>query len=126
MKKLQDFLRIDLPPFVESAYELFFSQYSNIHTLVVGVSGGADSMLVLVSLYVFLRKHQNISIAVVHCNHKTRRNTDVEENMLLNFVHHVTEYHGYRYRGTSFSESDLRKRRWKCFEDVLTQGDFSH
>ena len=53
-------------------------------TVVAGISGGPDSM-VLLDLLLKLKKAKKINIVVVHINHNVREEADIEENYVKDF-----------------------------------------
>ena len=83
------------------------------NTVIVGVSWGADSMLLLYLLYNY---STNIKIIVVHCNHKTREDCDQESLIVKKFSKKLGCIHKkYEYTWQKFDENSLRYRRHKCF-----------
>ena len=75
--------------------------------ILVAVSGWPDSMLVSILVYQFLVKKwfdlQNLYY--VHCNHKTRSETDEEELFIRSFFDWLN-LSVYTYSGDKFSEDD--------------------
>lgn len=65
------------------------------------------------------RGHDMVSI-VVHCNHRTRPQTDDEEQMVLDYVRDGAEFHAFRYRGSEQSERAWRVWRRQCIERVVS------
>ncbi len=90
--------------------------------LVVGVSGGADSITLLDVLHE-LRHALGIKICVVHCNHHLRTNSDKDELLVRKFVKKLNlplyVYHR-KFFSTSESVSEDAARQWRfeCFLKV--------
>jgi tRNA(Ile)-lysidine synthase TilS/MesJ len=86
--------------------------------------------MVLCSVYQYLFSQQgegeSLRLVVVHCNHKTRKETDHEESLVMQYLDRSVEYRGFRYRQKPSTESDLRTWRWGCFEKVVAEKQHVH
>lgn len=87
---------------------------------LVAVSGWPDSMLSCIVLYqFFLEKKLNFdNLFFVHCNHKTRNETDDEEKFIRWF------FAGFNldicvYSGVEKTENSLRERRYEEFNRII-------
>lgn len=67
--------------------------FSEDTKLVLAVSGGVDSM-VLLQLFLTLRKNHHFDLCVVHVNHQLRKESMAEERMVKGYceIHHVPLY----------------------------------
>ncbi|MBU6172806.1 MAG: tRNA lysidine(34) synthetase TilS [Planctomycetes bacterium] len=80
--------------------------------IVLGVSGGADSILLMHSLATIATNKRNVQ--VVHCNHGQRgEESDADEA----FVHEQADRLGVRYRSFRLSETESQKKS----EEALRQ-----
>ncbi len=123
MSKIQDFLTKRLPETLITSYDDFFSTKEK-RNLIVAVSGWADSVYVLVSLLAYLEQYSQVHqhrVIVVHCNHRTRNETDEEEEAIKLFLNNTLPLYLFRYRKDDKSESAMRQRRRQCFSDVVSQ-----
>lgn len=94
---------------------------------LVAVSWGPDSMLSSIVLYqFFLEKNLNFdNLFFVHCNHKTRKETDDEEKFIRSF------FSGFNldvsvYDGTDKSENVLRERRYAEFNEIIKKNKIDY
>lgn len=101
--------------------KLDLSKYNikNTDYIVVGVSGGADSVALLDLL---LNSIDHSKIVVAHVNHHVRIESDIEEEYLRNFclerniIFETTKF--LEYKENNF-ENEARKRRYKFYEKLL-------
>lgn len=101
--------------------KLDLSKYNikNNDYIVVGVSGGSDSVALLDLL---LNSIDHSKIVVAHVNHHVRIESDIEEEYLKNFclerniIFETTKF--LEYKENNF-ENEARKRRYKFYENLL-------
>jgi tRNA(Ile)-lysidine synthase len=93
----------------------------NRSALVVGVSGGPDSMCLL-NLLLELKEEKRFSIVVAHINHNLREESDEE----YEFVKKFSEDHNLLFEGiklgeynTNSIENEARTKRYNFYEEVL-------
>lgn len=98
-------------------------------TIVVGVSTGIDSMVLLDEL---IRAHEliNFKIVVAHVNHQMRLQSIEEEQFIKEFCHKKgidirISYFDYNFHPGNFQE-EARKFRYQFFEEVINEfhGDY--
>lgn len=94
---------------------------------LVAVSWGPDSMLSSVVLYHFFleNKLDFNNLFFVHCNHKTRKETDDEEKFIRSF------FEGFNldvctYSGTDKGENSLRERRYAEFNEIIKKNKIDY
>lgn len=91
-------------------------------TLVVGISGGPDSMCLL-HVLISLREKYKLNIICAHINHGLRIESDeekifVEEYCKNNII--IFEYLKIEsYENNKFTESDARRKRYAFFEKLI-------
>gem|GEM_PF-5484305 len=56
----------------------------------------------------------------MHCNHKTRKETDREESFVRSFCSAVS-FVSFSYEGHDFSERALRTWRWGCLAEMYRE-----
>ena len=90
-------------------------------TLVVGVSGGPDSMCLL-NLLLELKEEKRLNIVVAHINHGLRKESDEE----YEYVKKFSSDHNLLFEGiklgefdTNSIENEAREKRYNFYEDVL-------
>ena len=103
--------------------EIFLNNLLNKNdTLVVGVSGGPDSMCLL-SMLLKLKDKYNLKIICAHVNHKVRKESDDEKTFVENYAlksNIIFEYTELEYED-GFSEDIARKKRYKFFDELLSK-----
>ena len=91
-------------------------------TVVIGLSGGPDSMVLLHHLINY-RYKKNINIVCAHVNHNLRKESDSEALFVSNYcasnnvifeMMKITEY-----TGNSFSEKEAREKRYNFFDEMV-------
>ena len=89
--------------------------------LVVGVSGGPDSMCLL-NLLLELKEEKRLNIVVAHINHNLRDESDEE----YEFVKKFSEDHNLLFEGiklgeydTNSIENEARTKRYNFYEEIL-------
>ena len=94
-------------------------------TVVIGCSGGPDSMA-LMNILMEFRKKINISIICAHVNHKVRTESDNELKWLEGFCnkHHIIfeSMCIYNYGDDNF-HNEARNIRYQFFEDLVRKYD---
>ena len=88
-------------------------------TIVVGVSGGPDSMCLL-SMLLNLKDRYNLKIICAHVNHKLRKKSEKEKIFVENFCINnniIFEYTELEYEN-GFSESIAREKRYNFFDKL--------
>ncbi len=88
-------------------------------TIVVGVSGGPDSMCLL-SMLLNLKDRYNLKIICAHVNHKLRKKSEKEKIFVENFCINnniIFEYTELEYEN-GFSESIAREKRYNFFDEL--------
>ena len=95
-------------------------------TVVVAISGGPDSML-LIDTLVDLREKLNIKIVVAHVHHNLRKQSDEEAIQVETYCKQkklIFEMMKIdKYPNDKFSEEAARKIRYEFFEKVLKKYD---
>lgn len=105
-----------------------FAMLENGETVVLGVSGGADSMCLLAVLKE-LAVEWNLQLHVVHVNHQLREEAEEEEAYVENICGKwKVSYHGFRKDIAAYAKEQKysveeagRRYRYECFEDVCKQ-----
>lgn len=97
---------------------------NNNDTIVVGVSGGPDSMCLL-SLLKSLAKKYHLKIVCAHVNHGIRKESDKEKEFVENYCvinNIIFEYYKIEeYKNNKFTESDGRNKRYAFFKQLVTK-----
>ena len=90
--------------------------------IVIGVSGGPDSMCLLHILN-SLKKDYNLNIICAHVNHGLRKESEKEAEFVKNFCKKnniIFEYYIIQnYKNNKFSESEGRKKRYEFFDLLI-------
>lgn len=89
-------------------------------TIVVGVSGGPDSMCLL-SMLLNLKDRYSLKIICAHVNHKLRKKSEKEKKFVENFCINnniIFEYTELEYEN-GFSESIAREKRYNFFDKLV-------
>ena len=101
--------------------EIYLNKLLNKNdTLVVGVSGGPDSMCLL-SMLLKLKNKYNLKIICAHVNHKLRKESENEKKFVENYAvinNIIFEYTELSYEN-GFSESIAREKRYKFFDELI-------
>ena len=91
--------------------------------IVVGVSGGPDSMCLL-HLLCDLKEQLNLKIIVAHMNHKVRKESDEEANYVKDFSDEnnlIYEYFELKEIPKSNFHSEARIIRYKFFNELINK-----
>jgi len=91
-------------------------------TLVVGISGGPDSMCLL-HVLISLREKYKLNIICAHINHGLRIESDEEKIFVEEYCKNnniIFEYLKIEsYENNKFTESDARRKRYAFFEKLI-------
>ena len=90
-------------------------------TLIVGVSGGPDSMCLL-NLLLELKEERRYNIVVAHINHGLREESDEEYEYVKKFsFDHNLLFEGIKLGefDTNSIENEAREKRYSFYEDIL-------
>ena len=103
--------------------EIFLNNLLNKNdTIVLGVSGGPDSMCLLSMLLKYKDKY-NLKIICAHVNHKVRKESEEEKVFVENYAlinNIIFEYTELEYED-GFSEDIARKKRYKFFDELVSK-----
>lgn len=118
MKFIKD-VKCDISVF-EDVFDRLWQYIFDDTKILVAVSWWPDSMLVSILLYQFflLRGFDFNNLYYVHCNHKTRAETEAEEQFISTFFSGLNLSVG-SYSGGDFSEDALRQWRYAFFNDLI-------
>lgn len=118
MKNIKDIVM--LPDEVLQVFQLLFESIFKKTKILVAVSGWPDSMLVSVLFYRFFLENKITldNLFFVHCNHKTRPETDDEEKFISSFFDWLNLF-TYVYDWIEKWENELRERRYSKFNEVI-------
>ena len=92
-------------------------------TIVVGTSGGADSMCLL-SILNSLKSSLKLNIICAHINHNLRKESKKEYALVKKYCeeNNITlEYTVFDYGNAKFTESLGRKKRYAFFEELVNK-----
>lgn len=92
-------------------------------TIVVGVSGGADSMCLL-SILKSLKEEYNLNLICAHVNHNLRKESVHEYEFVKKFCEEndiIFEYKTLEYKENKFTESIGRKKRYDFFNSLINK-----
>lgn len=104
---------------MEEVYTFLDNNLKSSEYVVIGVSGGVDSM-VLLSL---LNKRINAKIVCAHIHHNLRKESDEELDFVRKFCeinNVIFEFKKLEYEN-KFSEDIAREKRYSFFEEVLNK-----
>ena len=133
LKTYQDFLQkaSDFSSFFEQeriqrVFQKFETYVHDRIGLTVGVSGGVDSMsMICLVLARFQKNNYDFQrIHIVHCNHKIRKQSEIEAEYLKTFFQGLPFFYFERNSeekentNLKCDENTLRKRRYQCFYKV--------
>ena len=93
--------------------------------VVIGLSGGPDSMALL-NILLEYRKKINMNIVCAHVNHGIRKESDDEEIFVHNYCKEnnvIFEYMKLEKCNNSNFESFARKKRYDFFDSVIKKYD---
>ena len=92
-------------------------------TIVVGVSGGPDSMALLYILNEF-KKKMGLRLVCAHINHNTRKESDDEEKYVRSYCKSnniIFESVKIKFWGDDNFENEARSKRYNFFEELIDQ-----
>lgn len=90
-------------------------------SIVVGVSGGPDSMALL-NILIDIRKNLDIQIICAHVNHNIRKESEDEKKFVEKYCHSnniVFEYHKIDEYGDDNFHNEARSIRYKYFGQIV-------
>lgn len=90
-------------------------------TIVIGLSGGPDSMC-LFSLLLEIRKYINLNIICAHVNHNVRKESQEESEFVKKVVQDnncIFEYFKIESYEQENFESNARNKRYKFYEELI-------
>ena len=94
----------------------------NDDTLVLGISGGPDSMCLL-HVLISLKEKYNLKLVCAHINHGLRIESNEEKIFVENFCQNngiIFEYLKIdNYKNNKFSEEEARRKRYAFFEELI-------
>ena len=92
----------------------------NNQTIIAAISGGPDS-IVLLNLLLQVKKEKNLKIVCAHVNHKLRKESANEAQMIKNYCQKNNVIFEYmeinEYKGNT--ENYARKKRYEFFEKLI-------
>ena len=100
----------------------------NNDTIVIGNSGGPDSMFLLNALLT-LRKEYNLKLICAHVNHNVRKESDHEQIFLMDYCEDydiVFETMKIENYGDDNFHNQARKIRYNFFEDIVKKYDANY
>lgn len=111
---------------MKEANNIIKSYISDNSTVVLAISGGPDSM-VLLNLVLKFKSSKNLNIVCAHVNHKLRKESEEEEKFVKNYCKEngiIFELLTIdEYKTSKFSEADARNRRYKFFNELILKYD---
>jgi tRNA(Ile)-lysidine synthase len=108
---------------MDEVYQFLQNEIKNNTVIVVGVSGGPDSMAIL-HLLLKLRDIKKLNIICAHVNHNIRKESEEEASHLEQYCKEynitfemmmIEEYNGANF------ESEAREKRYAFFEKLITK-----
>ena len=100
-------------------------KFNNNDIIIVGCSGGPDSMALL-DMLIKIRDKYNLTIIVAHVNYNVREESVLEEN----YVKDYSESNNLIFEGLSITEysddnfeNEARKIRYKFFDELVSKYD---
>ena len=130
MKIIDEILNKDFDKF-DDLFDRLSEYFLDNKKLLIAVSGGPDSMFlsVLILKYFQLNNLNLDNLCFVHCNHKTRKETDKEEK----FVKKQLQVTGCKFQIVSYNkqndgvvketENDLRQWRYGEFQKIIDKNN---
>lgn len=106
---------------MEKAHQFLKEQINKNDILVVGVSGGPDSMALL-SLLCNLKKEMPIQIICAHINHNIRKESEAEELFVADFCKQngiIFEAMKIQTYSTDNFHNEARIKRYQFFEQLI-------
>jgi tRNA(Ile)-lysidine synthetase-like protein len=82
----------------------------NDNTIVISLSGGVDSMVILFLLSQIKNKYNNLKIVAIHIDYHNRPETGLEAEFLFNYCYHMNIPLYYRYIHEGVRERSSKKR----------------
>lgn len=101
-------------------HEYLLNKFNNNEYVVIGLSGGPDSM-VLLSILLDIKKVKNINIVCAHIHHNLRKESDDEKVFVENFCKDnniIFEYMKIEDYNGEFSEEKARNIRYNFYKNI--------
>lgn len=90
--------------------------------IVIGLSGGPDSMCLL-NVLITLKEKYNLTIICAHINHGLRIESEEEKEFVQKYCEKNNVIFEYlkidNYKNNKFSEEEARKKRYNFFESIV-------
>ncbi len=106
---------------MKEVYDYLEKKIQKNSTIVVGVSGGSDSMCLLY-LLLQLKKQLNLKIIVAHINHNIRKESEIEAKFVEKYTIKNKCFFEYlkinSYEKENF-ESNARKKRYQFYNKLI-------
>ena len=103
-------------------------KFNNNDIIIVGCSGGPDSMALL-DMLLKIREKYNLKIIIAHVNYNVREESVLEENYVRNY----SESNNLIFEGLSITEysddnfeNEARKIRYKFFDELVSKYDANY
>ena len=128
-KCISNFIKNDFSKFDNIFYNLSKYDFWN-KKILVAVSGGPDSMFLSVLIYAFFVKN-NLdldNLFFIHCNHKTRLETDLEQRFIEDFFKWLNisvAVYDENINKTK-TENNLRKWRYQIFKNSIEKNKIDY
>ena len=94
----------------------------NADVIVLGISGGPDSMCLL-DVLMSLKEKYNLKLICAHVNHGLRKESEEEKEFIKNYCEKYNIIFEYMkiegYKKNKFSEEEGRKKRYDFFNKLL-------
>lgn len=103
----------------------FLNKYIDNETIVIGVSGGPDSMALL---DIIINNFKKTKIIVAHVNHNVREESRKEQKFVKEYClnHNVFYEDIILPKEKKVSEANLRKKRYSFFESIIIKYNASY
>ena len=107
---------------MENVYNFLDKLLKNNDSLVIGVSGGPDSMCLL-NILISYKDKLNLKIICAHVNHGLRKESEEEAEFVKDFCQKNNIIFEYlkinKYTKNKFSEEEARKKRYSFFDELI-------
>lgn len=119
-QKISDFKNLDIDVLWNDLISKLFENFSGNKKLLIAVSGGPDSMFLSTIIYkiVIKNKLDLENLYFVHCNHKTRKECDLEQSFLEWFFDWCNFFVS-KYSWQKKDENSLRSWRYWEFQKLI-------
>jgi len=107
---------------MKDTYKFLHSLLKSEDKIVIGLSGGPDSMCLL-HVLMSLKNEYNLTIICAHINHGLRIESENEKIFVEEFCKKNNVIFEYlkidNYKNNKFSEDEARRKRYKFFDDIV-------